>query len=801
MKVLLSWLREFVEVPEDLDEVRARLDFAGLPVETAQTLEPTFSDVVVGAIVEIAPHPDGENLRLCRVDVGGETVSIVCGATNVDVGQRVPVAVPGSVLMGKYTIGVKDIRGVSSYGMMCSAAELELGEDEAGILILDPGAPIGADLADAFSLRDTLLELEVASNRPDCLGIIGIGREIAALFDRELEIPPPTIAEYEVATADVVAVDIYDPDLCPRYTCRLVTDATVGNAPLLAQWRLRALGVRPISNVVDATNYVMLETGQPLHAFDFDTIGGSRIVVRRALAGESLRTLDETERTLDESILVIADAHRAVALAGIMGGEDTEVNEGTGRILIESAHFQPASIMRSSRRLGLVTEASNRFEKGVDPNGTVYAANRTAHMIQAWTGGTVYHLVVDEYPKTIAPVSIAFRPERASKVLGMAISHDMTTDVFRRLGFRTDASSDRWMVTPPTSRGDLRREEDLIEEVARIYGYERFPSTLPRHAEQGVFTHLQSVERIVRAVLEAAGLTEAVNYGFTDPDLLARLQVPEDHPWRSPVTILNPLSRENAVMRPTLLGGLLATIARNHHRGVEDAMVYEIGHVFTQVVEGGEILPIETTMVGIALSGALSRRNWWETALPADYYDGKGIVEMLGEQLGLDALAFDASQTTFLHPRRQAALRMEDETIGIIGEIDPSIARAFEIDRTVVVAEMDLTALAERTAFTRSYREIPKLPSVRLDLAIVIDEEVPYETVERIVRDAGGTLLESIEVFDVFSGGAIPPGKKSIALSVVFRSPERTLLAEEAKASLDAIAATLEKNLSAKVRD
>jgi phenylalanyl-tRNA synthetase beta chain len=763
VKVPLSWLREYVQVDASTVEIADRLAIATGEVERIS--RPGVADVDgnlglyrVGRVLEAGKHPNADRLQLCSVDVGeGEPRQIVCGAWNFGEGATVAVALPGAVLPDGRRLERAKLRGAVSDGMILSEQELKIGDDHAGILVLpepwDPGTPLG----DVLPLGEEVLEIELTRNRPDCLSVYGIAREVAALFDGELRPMPgeePALTGEE--TPDVAVEDLAG---CPRYIGRLFRDVRVGPSPPWLKARITTAGMRPISNVVDVTNYAMLAVGNPLHAFDFDTLGGGRIVVRRARPGEEFTSLDGTLRTLDPADLVIADAERAIAFAGIMGGLDTEVTDGTTSVLLEAANFEPGGILWSSERHGLRTEGSNRWEKGVDPHLAPHAARLATQLMveltgARWSGDTD---VTGDLPER--PV-VSFRPDRANRLLGVEIPDQEQKDALERLGFEVASG---WEVAVPTWRvRDVTREVDLVEEVARVHGLEKIPFTLPlRSAMDGRLTKDQRLRRLVEDVLVGSGFSEAYTWSFTARD-----------PHPDALRLPDPLTSEHAVLRTTLLSGLVAAAQLNANMGNEGAALFEVARVYLPT---GEELPEERWHVGGIAAGGYSR--------------AKGAVETLYGALRIEP-RLERTRELFLHPGKAARLEA-----GWIGELHPTLLEgswgAFELDLPTLFAQVP-----ERV----EYEDVITYPAVRQDLAFVVDEEVLAGDLVAAVREAAGPELREARIFDVYRGDPIPAGKKSVALHVDFVSPERTLSDEDARVLRERIVAALAERFGAELR-
>jgi phenylalanyl-tRNA synthetase beta chain len=781
MRVSMKWLRELVPVDLPAEELADRLDLTGTAVDAVETVGAALDGVVVGRIVTKERHPDAEKLWVTTVDVGaGEPVQIVCGAQNFEAGDKVPVATVGTTLPNGVTIKKAKLRGVESQGMNCSATELGVGGDASGLLILPEDAPVGASFAEYRGLADVVLDLEITPNRPDCLSVAGVAREVAAVTGGTSTWPASVPEESGRPAAEDVSVKIDDAALCPRYTARLIRGVKVGPSPEWLVQKLAAAGARPINNVVDVTNYVMFELGQPLHAFDAATIakadGKAAIIVRSAREGETLTTLDGKQRQLSPDTLLITDPSGPIALAGVMGGEATEVSDVTVDVLLESACFDPASVSRTSRRLGLFSEASSRFEKSVDRSACAAAADRAADLIVQLAGGDAAPGIVDAYPAPLEPRRLTLRLGRANAVLGTTLGAHEVADILGRLGLGVaDAGADTLAVTVPTFRPDLEREIDLIEEVVRVHGMGNVPSTVPTGPAGGL-TREQVWRRRIGEVLRGAGLNDTMTYSFADPADMERLGW-DLGPGEVPVALLNPMSEEQAVMRWTLAGGLLRAVANNQRHGVDDIHVYEIGAVF--VTAEGRKQPKERAVLGGALAGLWHRPSWDDVPPQLDFFDGKGVIESLAEELGIDRLRFRATERPWLQPGRGADVLVGGDVIGWLGEVAPAVLDAFEARGPVVLFELQLTPVVKAAVDVRTFADTPRFPAVELDLAIVVPEEVTAERVEQAIVSAGGKLLEGVRLFDVYRGAGVPEGRKSLAFALTYRAADRTLTDED----------------------
>jgi phenylalanyl-tRNA synthetase beta chain len=786
MRVSMKWLRELVDVDLPTPELTDLLDMTGTKVEAVHTLGAAMEGVFVGRILTKERHPDAETLWVTTVDVGGpEPLQVVCGAQNFEALDKVPVAVVGATLPNGMTIKKAKLRGVVSEGMNCSGTELGIGADASGLLILPADAPVGTPFAEYHGMSDTVLELEVTPNRPDCLSMAGVAREVGAVTRKPVRMPGGKPDESGQPVAERVSVTIEDADLCPRYTARLITGVKIGPSPDWLVERVTAAGARPISNIVDITNYVMFEIGQPLHAFDAATLGieGGKIAigVRVARAGETLTTLDGAKRDLAVDTLTITDPSGVVALAGVMGGETTEVSDCTVDILLESACFKPASVGRTSRRLGLISEASQRFERGVDPNGCVAAVDRAAQLMAEIAGGTVAPGVVDAYPKTIEPLTLSLRMARVNSLLGTELTADVVTGILERLCLGVTAEGDVLRVTVPTFRPDLLREVDLIEEAVRVHGMGNVPSTLPagRGRVGGLTVDQRRRERIGEA-LRAAGLNEALTWAFSDPSDAERVGWTFG-PDEQPVRLLNPMSVEQSVLRFSTLPGLLRAVSNNQRKGVTDVQLYEMGAVWR--TSPGRKQPKERTVLSSVLAGSWDRPGWNDTPPPLDFFDGKGAIQTVAEELGIARWRVRTADLPWLQPGRSAEVLIGGDVVGWLGEVHPSVLEAYECAGPVTAFELQLKPLLKAAREVREFVDIPRFPAVKIDLAIVVPEDVTVERALQSIRSAGGKLLEDARLFDVYRGKGVEAGKKSLAFSLTYREPERTLTDDEVAAA------------------
>ncbi|WP_026486167.1 phenylalanine--tRNA ligase subunit beta [Caldanaerobius polysaccharolyticus] len=797
MLVPLNWLKEYVDIDENMDvkDIVEKFTMSGSKVENIEVLGQGISDVVIGRIVEIKKHPAADKLVICLVDVKDELLQIVTGATNVYVGAYVPVAKVGATLPGGVKIRKQKLRGEESLGMLCSAEELGIdeqlvsAESRGGIYIL-PELPLGMDVKQALGLNDIVIDFELTHNRSDCMSMVGMAREAAAVFNKKLDYPAIDVKEVEEKVEDYADVEIAADDLCPRYVARVVKNIKITPSPLWMQQRLIKAGMRPVNNIVDVTNYVMLELGQPLHAFDLDKVKGRRIIVRRAQKGEFIETIDHRTRELDETMLVIADIERPVAIAGIMGGLNTEITDETTTILIESATFNGSNVRLTSRKLGLRSEASSRFERGLDPNLALDAVNRAAQLIEEIGAGEVLKGTIDVYKKPVKPWRVAVRPHRVNSLLGTEIDTAYMADLLERLGLKCLIKEDTIEVEVPTFRQDLRIEADIVEEVARLYGYDNIQETLLDNckASVGLKTYEQKMEDMTRDIMGACGLNEVVTYSFESPKAFDNILLREDDPRRKAIQIANPLGEEYSVMRTTMIPSMLDVLSLNLNRRVERAAAYEIGRVYLPEELPLKKLPVEVRMLSIGIYGD-----------GADFYDIKGIVETYLNACSIKAQFKPAADPTF-HPGRAAEIFIEGKRAGVIGEIHPDVAEIYNMNKRVYVGEINLDVVFKKANMVKTYRPLPKFPAVTRDLAVIVPDDVAVGDLEGAIERAGGELIERIKLFDVYKGDPVPEGHKSVAFSLIFRSKEKTLVDQEVNEVFDKIVQELNKGFGARLR-
>lgn len=797
MKIPYRWLREFVETEAGPREVAERLTMAGLEVAGVAPAVSGLAGVLVGEVLDVAPHPAGGSLTVCEVSTGAERFRVVCGAPNVRTGARAAFAPPGAVLPEDRHIGAAAIKGTVSEGMLCSEAELGIGEEALGILLLGTDAPVGADLVAYLGLDDAILDVEVTPNRPDCLSVVGIAREVAALTRGRFLPPSVAVTEHEPAAGGLAGVSVEDHELCPRYAARVIADVTVGPSPAWLAQRLRAVGLRPINNVVDVTNYVLWELGHPLHAFDRDLLSGHRIVVRRARPGEVLVTLDGQARTLGEAMLVIADGERTVGVAGVMGAANTEVGAATRTVLLESAYFRPASIRRTAKTLGLSTEASYRFERGADIEGLREALDRAAQLIADVAGGRVARGVIDVYPQPRQPIRLGLRPARIQRVIGACPPKETVGEILRGLGFPVEERDGGFEVVVPSFRRDVSLEDDLVEEVVRIWGYGEIPSTIP----SGTLTLTRRPRQLVaqdtvRRTLSATGFREAITLALVNPAYLRHLGFAPDD--ARVVVLQNPLAADRSVLRPTLLFGLLEAVATNVRRQALDVRFFEVGRVFE--ARGPGELPHEETRICLALAGLRGPRSWFAGRTRVDFFDAKGAVENVIEALGRTEITVESADAPYLEEGRGAAVLVQGVPVGVIGELHPGVQRAFDLPAPVLVAELSLDRLEAIPARPLVYRPLARFPGVQRDLAVVLPAGVPAAEVSRAIHALPTPWLKRVVLFDVYEGEQVGAGKKSLAYSLLYQAEDRTLTDSEVNAMHGELVERLRATLGVEVR-
>ncbi|MCY4553124.1 MAG: phenylalanine--tRNA ligase subunit beta [Candidatus Poribacteria bacterium] len=816
MNVTLNWLKNYIDFEFSPSELADRLTMLGVEVESVKRLGAELEGVVVGSVGAIKPHPNADKLVLCQVDIGEtEELQIVCGAPNVREGMLAPVATIGATLPIGLTIKRAKLRGETSQGMLCSEKELGLSaqlasayniaEDAAGLMELPTDTPLGTSLSEVLGLDDVVFELEITPNRPDCLSLIGVAREIRAETGNALKLPQVDFNENETDIRELTSVTIEAPNLCPRYAARVIRGVKVGESPAWLQQRLESVGVGVINNLVDITNFVLMEYGQPLHAFDYHKLAENRIVVRRAAAGENITTLDEIDRELTSDMLVIADAEKPIALAGIMGGYDSEITETTADVFLESAYFNPSSIRATAKALGVSTEASYRFERGADPGIVLAALDRAAQLIAELAGGSICKGTVDVYPGS-PPVTgkggeqplteIQLRPERVNFILGTTLDTSEMVQILSDLGFDLKANGENYQVTVPTFRSDITREIDLIEEIARVHGYDNIPTTLPKGDIPVPAPNPNTeVRKRIKHFLLAAGMMEAINYSFCAPNCFDKIRLNADDPLRRTLKLQNPLSPEMSVLRTTLLPNLLDNAQRNRNHQIDTIALFEIGSVF--IHNGEQKEPGRVTGV---LAGQIGDGVYSNPYREPDFYDIKGLVEGVLQVCGIVDYTLQKTDAPTFHPGRNAAVLLDDKQLGTFGEAHPEVLENYDLPYKAYLFDFDMEALVDTAIFAKRFEPIPVYPKVERDLAIVVDKELLSDMPTALIYTTGGELVESVRLFDVYEGEQVPEGKKSLAYAITYHSATETLTDKAVNALHDKVVKRLNQELGAELR-
>lgn len=796
MLLPLEWLKKYVEIDEDSRTLADKLTLTGSHVEAIISLDKGIENVVVGQVKNIRKHEKADRLLIVDVDIGEDIIQVITGATNFAEGDYVPVALVGAKLPGDIYIEKTNFRGIDSYGMLCSLEELGYEdnviskEHREGIFVLDKKYPPGSDINDILGLYDEVIELEITPNRPDCLSVVGMAREAAAALDKKLRLPEIKVDnEVDDINNFVESIEI-DYDLCNRYYTRVIKDVTIRESPLWLQIRLMEAGVRPINNIVDITNYVMLEFGQPLHAFDLDKLKQKRIVVRRARDGEKIVTLDGVKRDLNSSNLVITDGKEPVAIAGVMGGLDSEITDDTTTVLLESANFNGRSVRLTSKEHNLRSEASSRLEKDLDLNLCEIAAERVCQLVEQIGAGIVVKGTIDVYKSIPRERKIYLRPEKANDLLGTDLTIDDMMDYLQRLELTPTLKDGRLEVIIPTYRSDLNIEEDLIEEIGRIHGFHNIPiKPLVGTLTRGEKPYDKIVEDRADEILRGLGLNQVMTYSFISPRAYDRIRIKPDSKLRDYIELINPLGEDYSVMRTTLIPNMMDLLARNYNYGVKECYAYEIGNIFIPKELPIRQLPIERRTLSIGMYGDV------------DFYDIKEVVQILFDRLGIVGLEYIREQDdrTF-HPNRTASLILKGEEIGIVGEVHGDVMDNYDIGSRVYIAQLNFDKMVEESNLDRRYKPLPKYPGIARDIAVVVDEDVLVGELEKIIWKNSQGLIEKVELFDIYVGDQVEEGKKSVAFSIFYRSSDRTLKDEEVNVIQQAIVEDLEKQLGAVLR-
>lgn len=791
MDLSLRWLGDYVDTGVTPKQFCDAMTMSGSKVECYSEEADYITNCVVGKILEIVKHPDADKLQICQVDVGGRTVQIVTAATNVFVGALVPVALDNSTLANGIRIKKGKLRGVVSEGMMCSVAELGVTVHdfpyaiEDGILIIQECCKPGDDIREALGINDTTVEFEITSNRPDCLSVIGLAREAAATFDKELHLPEPKVRHEEGNINDMLSVEVKNPNLCRRYVARMVKDIKIAPSPRWMRERLRASGVRPINNLVDITNYVMLEYGQPMHAFDYKYLKGGKIVVRNAKEGESITTLDGVERKLTPDMLVICDEEKPSCVAGVMGGEYSGIQDDTNTVVFESANFLGSSVRITAKKLGMRTESSGRYEKGLDSRMCMDAVNRACQLVEMLGAGEVVGGYIDIDNVNEAPLTIEFQPDWINCFLGINISADRMKSILEKIGYKVEGN----VITVPSFRaGDTRHKADIAEEIARFYGYDVIPNTAVTGASQGGLTPEQKFEKRLGELLRANGCYEIETYSFISPKYYDKINLPEDSELRRSVVITNPLGEDTSVMRTTCVPSMLEVISRNYNNRNLSGRLYEMGKVYLPK-ETPDILPDERE---VAIVGTFGDKE--------DFFALKGILDEAFNKLAIQGVEYSALKTDpAFHSGRCAEITIGEKKIGVVGEVAPAVLDNYGIGTRAYVASVDIADIFANRIEEKKFKPTPRFPASGRDLAIICNDEIPAASLEKAIRAGAGKLLEKVELFDVYKGPSVAPGKKSVAYSMTLRAPDRTLTVEECDKVVAKVLKELEK-LGAKLR-
>ena len=781
MRVSYKWLKELVDFPFSPNELAEHLTNLGLEVKEVEPFG-RLERVVVGRVVSVWDHPNADKLKVVKVDIGEDVISLVCGAPNVKEGLLVPVALEGAVIRDGTKVKRVRIRGVESPGMICSEDELGLGEDKSGIMVLPPHLRLGENLSEALNLDDFVLEMEITSNRRDCLSMIGMAREISALTGNKMHLPSLNV-ERERIEEGSIQIEVMDPDLCPYYSACLIRDVEIGPSPLWLRQRILLMGGKPINNVVDITNYVLWEMGQPLHPFDYSTIMGKKIIVRRAKDGEVLTTLDGVERRLDEEMLVIADATRAIALAGIMGGENTQVQDATRDVLLEAAYFNPISIRQTSVKLNLVTEASYRFERGVDPLGVKRALNRASFLLQKIIPVRLEGEIIERGKLPERRRQVFLRPSRVNRILGGRIPASRMRKILEGLEFKVREDKGGWKVAIPSFRADVEREIDLVEEIARFYGYDRLRATLPPLGDEEEREDRKEVggER-ARDILRGLGFYEVIGLSLVGEDSFKKMGLS----LKEGIKIRNPLSNQQKILRTHLFPSLLEVASYNLNQGIEECRIFELGGIYRR--QNGSFRE------RLSLAGLVVEKDF-------DFLSMKGVAEALLEGMDVRGVEFISCDCSYLSAKQRAAVKKDGINLGMLGRIDDEIVKSYKLSFPPYLFEFDFSSLISLSDPKKKFKPLPKFPSIRRDLAVVVEEDIPAETVEKVILEGGGRILEKVEFFDLYRGGSIPQGYKSLAYSLTFRAPNRTLKDKEVDRFQQNIVELLKKRLGARLRE
>ena len=810
MQVSIKWLKDYIDFTETPEQLADKLTMAGIPVENVVDPGEGLEKVVTGRIEKLEPHQNSDHLQICTMNVGlAENIIIVTGAQNVAEGQVVPVAMVGAHLPNGMKISKGKLRGVASNGMLCSAQELKLDleklpeEQKTGIFILPSDTPVGIPAKDVLGLNDVVLEFELTANRADCFSVFGLVREIAAITGNKPHFPEIKVNEDDnTKLNDIFSVEIADPDLCSRFSTRMLKNVKIGPSPEWMQQRLEGAGIRSINNVVDVTNFVMIELGHPMHAYDYDKITGKKLIARRAIEGEELHTLDDTSRKAKGEMLVIADSEKAAGLAGIMGGFETEITDTTTTVVLESADFYGPCIRRTARACGLSSEASGRFERGVDSETTIKALDRAAQLLQEMGACTVCEGIVDVYPNPKQANYVTFTPEQINNHLGTNIAKDVMLNIITSVGFDvTKDENDEITVKVPSWRNDVTCMADISEEIARLHGFDKIKSTLPNGVSmQGTQSGKQTFIDKVKASLSSQGLYETISFALTNEETFNKLNIPQDSPLRKAVPIMNPLSDEYPLVRTTLLSSIFDNLARNLARKNDDVALFEVGSVFFPKALPVTELPDEVVKIAGAITGRRNAQGWNQANDMVDFYDAKGIIEELLANLRVTRYTVEAGTHYAMHPGKTALFKKGRDVIATVGEVHPAVLSAYGITKPVYIFELDATTVMKYMAKDLKYKALPKYPATSRDLAMLVDVDVNAADIEKAMTKAAGQNLTQITLFDVYTGKQVEEGKKSLAFSLTFQSNDKTLTDAEIDPAIEKIVTKLQKDFNANLR-
>lgn len=810
MQVSIKWLKDYIDFTETPEQLADKLTMAGIPVENVVDPGEGLEKVVTGRIEKLEPHQNSDHLQICTMNVGlAENIIIVTGAQNVAEGQVVPVAMVGAHLPNGMKISKGKLRGVASNGMLCSAQELKLDleklpeEQKTGIFILPSDTPVGIPAKDVLGLNDVVLEFELTANRADCFSVFGLVREIAAITGNKPHFPEIKVNEDDnTKLNDIFSVEIADPDLCSRFSTRMLKNVKIGPSPEWMQQRLEGAGIRSINNVVDVTNFVMIELGHPMHAYDYDKITGKKLIARRAIEGEELHTLDDTSRKAKGEMLVIADSEKAAGLAGIMGGFETEITDTTTTVVLESADFYGPCIRRTARACGLSSEASGRFERGVDSETTIKALDRAAQLLQEMGACTVCEGIVDVYPNPKQANYVTFTPEQINNHLGTNIAKDVMLNIITSVGFDvTKDENDEITVKVPSWRNDVTCMADISEEIARLHGFDKIKSTLPNGVSmQGTQSAKQTFIDKVKASLSSQGLYETISFALTNEETFNKLNIPQDSPLRKAVPIMNPLSDEYPLVRTTLLSSIFDNLARNLARKNDDVALFEVGSVFFPKALPVTELPDEVVKIAGAITGRRNAQGWNQANDMVDFYDAKGIIEELLANLRVTRYTVEAGTHYAMHPGKTALFKKGHDVIATVGEVHPAVLSAYGITKPVYIFELDATTVMKYMAKDLKYKALPKYPATSRDLAMLVDVDVNAADIEKAMTKAAGQNLTQITLFDVYTGKQVEEGKKSLAFSLTFQSNDKTLTDAEIDPAIEKIVTKLQKDFNANLR-